>query len=373
MRKLVIILIIVLLVGIVGFSIFKFLASSDIATPISQKVDEIAEKPLEKYSFESLSSTDIRPSSIEIGKQIKDDPDFASFIFTYTVSGDLLNAESDKKVSGLINIPKEPGNYPIIVMFRGFVSRENFTTGEGTRRTAEEFARNGYITLAPDFLGFGESDSGAEGSIEDRLQTYPTALTMLESVPSLVDALKKFGESQATITPTGTTRQIESFSPIAGIEADTAKVGIWGHSNGGHISLSVLAITGKRIPTVLWNPVTKPFPYSILYFTDEFEDEGKALRKVVADFETEYDVFNYSPSKYYEWINAPIQLHQAVADEAVPVRWSDQFASSMEEMDKDIEYYKYPGENHNFNLGSWEQAVEKSIEFYVEQFEADEE
>lgn len=365
-------LVLILFVGVIVLVLFFLFRQSKYISPLSESGVEIFEKPLEKYSFESLRSTEITPSTIEIGRQIKDDPDFASFIFTYTISGNLLNSESDKKVSGLINIPKEPGVYPVIVMFRGFVPRENFTTGEGTRRTAEELARNGYITLAPDFLGFGESDLGAEGSIEDRLQTYPTALTMLESVPSLVEALKKLEKSQAEITPTGTTRQIDSFRPITGVEADIAKVGIWGHSNGGHISLSVLAVTGKQIPTILWNPVTKPFPYSILYFTDEFEDEGKALRKVVADFEQEYDIFKYSPSKYYEWISAPIQLHQAVEDEAVPVRWSDQFADSMEQMNKEIEYYKYSGENHNFNLGKWEQAVERSVEFYAEQFAKEE-
>ncbi|HRN96467.1 MAG TPA: prolyl oligopeptidase family serine peptidase, partial [Candidatus Levybacteria bacterium] len=170
----------------------------------------------------------------------------------------------------------------------------------------------------------------------------------------------------------GTRQQIANFEPIIGVTVDTEKVGIWGHSNGGHISLAVLAITGHNVPTVLWNPVTKPFPYSILYFTDEFDDEGKALRKVVADFEVEYDVFNYSPAKYYEWITAPIQLHQAINDEAVPVRWNDQFATSMEDAKKDIEYFKYPGENHNFNLGSWEDAIERSIEFYEDQFETSE-
>lgn len=362
-------LVLILFVGVIGLALFLLFRESEYISPLSETGVEIFEKPLEKYSFEGLRSTDISPSSITIGRKIKDDPDFASYLYSYEVDGKLLNAGENKRVSGLINIPKEPGTYPVLIMYRGFVARENFTTGEGTRRTAEEFARNGFITLAPDFLGFGESDSGADGSIEDRLQTYPTALTMLESIPNLPAALEVFEADQITITPTGTRQQIADFEPITGVKIDTGQVGIWGHSNGGHISLSVLAITGRQIPTVLWNPVTKPFPYSILYFTDEFDDEGKALRKVVADFEQEYDVFDYSPSKYYEWISAPIQLHQAVADEAVPVRWSDQFAASMEEMNKDLEYYKYPGENHNFNLGSWDTAMERSIEFYREQFE----
>lgn len=366
MRKLILAGIVILTAGIGVYVLLQIFNNADVVTPLSRTVDEITEKPLEKYSFQRLRKAEIFPSEIIIGRKLKDNPDFASFLYTYTIDKNLLNSDADKTVSGLINIPKEPGVYPVLVMYRGFVPRESFTTGEGTRRTAEEFARNGFITLAPDFLGFGESDAGADGSIEDRLQTYPTALTMIASVSNLPQALETFEQAQATITPSITSSSGKEI--ITDIKADPQKVGIWGHSNGGHIALAVLAITGEEIPTVLWNPVTKPFPYSILYFTDEYEDEGKALRKVIADFEEEYDVFDYSPSRYYEWISAPIQLHQAIADEAVPVRWSDQFADSMEEMEKDIEYFKYPGENHNFNLGSWDTAMERSQEFYHRYF-----
>jgi dipeptidyl aminopeptidase/acylaminoacyl peptidase len=273
------------------------------------------------------------------------------------------------RVTGLINIPKTPGTYPVLVMYRGFVPREAFTTGEGTRRTAEEFARKGFITLAPDFLGYGGSDDGSTDSLEDRFQTYPTALTLLASIPNLPEALDQFEKNQLTLTPTIAPKSLDEFKPITDVRADTSQLGIWGHSNGGHIALSVLAITGEKIPTVLWNPVTKSFPYSILFFTDEYEDEGRGLRKIIADFEEKYDIFLYSPSKYYTWIQAPIQLHQAINDEAVPVRWSDQFIATMESLDKDIEYFTYPNENHNFNLGSWEEVMTRNEEFYIQNFE----
>lgn len=382
-------IILILLVIAISVGLFLIFRQDKYISPLTESGLEVVEKSLTKYSFEQLKTAKIQPSQIKIGKKIKEETDFASYIFIYCIDSKYIskdikeptsNASDDDclpggKVSGLINIPTKSGKYPVIVMFRGFVPRENFTTGEGTRRTAEEFARSGFITLAPDFLGFGESDAGAVDSIEDRLQTYPTALTLFASVPNLPTALEELNENISTSTAefeSTSEKESEKSVDFEDVKVNIENVGIWGHSNGGHISLSILAILGKSIPTVLWNPVTKPFPYSILYFTDEFEDEGKALRKIVADFEQEYDVFEYSPSKYYGWITAPIQLHQALDDEAVPVRWSDQFANSMEEMDKDIEYFKYPGENHNFNLGKWEQAVERSIEFYLDKFEDNE-
>lgn len=370
MRKVFVVLVILILI-VLGVFGWQTIRDQAIVTPIGKKVQEITEKPFAKYTFQRLRDADIPASPIAIGRKLKDDPDFASYEFYYTVDKSLLGTKEDQRVSGLINIPKTTGTYPVLVMFRGFVPRETFTTGEGTRRTAEEFARNGFITLAPDFLSFGESDNPKVSSMEDRFQTYPTALTMLNSVQYLPAALDQL---ESRPQPTISEPSDQTFSPdeseasISGVLADTSKIGIWGHSNGGHITLSVLAISGKSYPTVLWNPVTKPFPYSILYFTDEYEDEGKALRKVVADFEQDYDVFDYSPSRYYKWIQAPIKLDQGGLDEEVPVHWSDQFVDSMKKIGKDIEYTIYPGENHNFNNGAWPEIMESDIQFYTDHF-----
>lgn len=366
MKKFLFVLTLVL-IGAAAVAIYLLNSYQVITTPLGKKVEEITEKPLAKYSFLRLKETDIEKSPLYIGNKLHDDEAFASYEFSYCVDKRYITdpvateiCPSGGRVTGLINIPKETGSYPVIVMYRGFVARESFSTGEGTRRTAEEFARNGFITLAPDFLGYGGSDPGSDSSMEDRLQTYPTALTLQLSIPNLTQTFAGFESQQSDVV---------EDERITGVLPDVEKVGIWGHSNGGHIALSVLAITGQPIPTVLWNPVTKPFPYSILYFTDEYEDEGRALRKVVSDFESEYDVFEYSPAKYYGWIEAPIELHQAVNDEAVPIRWSDQFVDSMNTLEKDIEYFTYPGENHNFNLGSWDRAVSRNIDFYTEAFE----
>jgi dienelactone hydrolase len=323
---------------VIGIVLFLFEKQQvKFVSPLS-KTDE---KPLDKYSFERLREAKFASSSIRIEKVLKEDPKFTSYLFFFN---DTFNGK-EKKVSGLINVPSVGGTFPVVIMLRGYVEREVYLTGEGTRRTAEVFAKNGFITLAPDFLGYGESDMPSEMPIEERLQTYTTTLSLLASLPTLNPALVAKGE-KARWREKGNT------------------VGIWAHSNGGQIALSTLAITSKPIPTVLWAPVSKPFPYNILYFTDEYADEGKALRKVVADFERDYDVFHYTPTKYFHWIRAAIQLHQGEDDESVPKKWSDQLDTILNQNKIDHEYLVYPRENHNFNNGSWQLAVERSIEFF---------
>ncbi len=304
--------------------------------------------PLKKYTIENLSKRQFAASEIELGRILDETEEYVSRVFYFRVdslSQDASNENSGRKVSGQINYPKESGKYPVIVMSRGYIEREGYETGDGTRRSSVEFARAGYITLAPDFLGYGESDMPSEPALEERFETYTTTLTLLESIGHLDDAFSKEGLS---------------------LQAEVGKIGLWGHSNGGQITLTVLEASGADFPTVLWAPVSKPFPYSILFYTDDFDDHGKMLRRVVADFEKDYDAQLYSLTNYLDRINAPISLHQGSQDEEVPIGWSNEFVLELRRLKKEVDYYTYPEDDHNFTNGSWQTVVSRNIEFYRE-------
>ncbi len=317
------------------------------------------EKPLDKYTIARLHGTMFSKSAISLGKTIQESDAVSSRMFYFTVDG--------KKVSGLINIPQKEGTYPIIVLFRGYIDQKNYKTGDGTRNDGLAFANpsvgGDFITLAPDFFDYGQSASGSAEAFENRFQTYTTAVTLLVSLKNLNDSLCHAELDSASRAISEIPKRVRDDKEC-GIRADTTKVGIWGHSNGGHIALAALVITGKPYPTVLWAPVSKPFPYSILYYTDESDDGGKKLRKLLANFEKDYDTAKYSLTKYLDWITAPIQLHQGTNDGEVPQIWSDQFVKTMQERIKDIEYFTYPGEDHNFTKGDWQLAINRSISFF---------
>lgn len=293
-------------------------------------IAQIKPTPLAKYTIESLSKADIKSAEIQIGKVLKDDPKFTSYEFTMKFSPDL--SENLKTTSGLINIPKGDGKFSVVVMFRGYVDPKDYFIGNGTTHAAEYFASNGFITVAPDFLGYGDSDKEAEDVFESRFQTHTTALTVLKSISSI----KQF---------------------------DGKNIFIWGHSNGGQIALTTLEITGANYPTVLWAPVSKPFPYSILYYTDDASDGGKFLRQELSNFENDYDADSYSLVKFLDKIKAPIQLNQGTFDSAVPAAWSNQLSKDLLELKVDLNYIKYPGADHNM-FPSWNQAIANALDFY---------
>lgn len=298
---------------------------------------------MEKYSIGNLSKANIAPSEIQIGKMIQNLPStksgagFTSYEFSMKFAPDL--STNLKTMSGLINIPSQPGAFPVVVMFRGYVDPAQYFIGEGTQHAAEVLAANGYITIAPDFLGYGDSDKETANIFESRFQTWTTALALVKSIGD------------------------PSFAKATEGKWDGKNVFIWGHSNGGQIALTVLEITGLSYPTVLWAPVSKPFPYSILYYTDDASDSGKFLRRELSNFEDDYDTDQYSLTKYLSSIKTDLQLNQGTADEAVPIAWSDLLDTELKEASVSAEYIKYPGADHNLTLG-WDQAVNNTLTFY---------
>ena len=274
-------------------------------------------KPLEKYTIENLSKTNFEPSKITVDKNL----------FNFNVAG--------KKVTGLINIPESGGPFPVIVLLRGYVDQSIYTTGTGTKRVGEFLSQNGYITIAPDFLGYGGSDIESSNIFEARFQTYTTTLTLLKSINK------------------------ENFP-----DWDQKNIFIWAHSNGGQIALTILEITGEKYPTVLWAPVTENFPYSVLFYTNESDDHGKYIRRELSKFESNYDVEKYSLTNYLDRVNAPIEYHYGTNDDAIPSEWRDKFVNQMKSLEKDFTNYNHSGADHNLNP-LWRDVIKKTLDFFT--------
>ena len=247
------------------------------------------------YSFDYLQQREYFQSEIKLETMLKEQSTFTSYVFSFASDG--------RKITGMANIPKRKGKLPVATLLRGWVDEEIYQTGMGTEKMANFLAKNGFLSLAPDFLGYGGSDSAFPDMLLTRFFRPITVISLLNSLESLP-------------------------------QADLDKIVIWGHSNGGQVALSVLEITGENIPTSLWAPVSAPFPESVLYYADEMEDKGEKLRRVIAEFEKEYDVSKYSIATYFNQINTPLIIHQGMADEAIPLEWSDELVNQLKNLGK---------------------------------------
>ena len=281
-------------------------------------------KLLDKYNFEELSKRVFLGSEIILEEVITEEETYTSWFFSYLSEG--------KKVTGMANIPKEGEKMPVILMIRGYADDEIYFTGLGTRKAAGVFAENGFITLAPDFLGFGGSDTCSADILEARFEKPLTVLNLLASVKNLP-------------------------------QADNDKIFFWAHPNGGQIALSVLEITKEPMPTSLWAPVTTGFPESVLQYIGELDDQGLKVKNAIDGFLNDYDPQKYSIDAYFTDITADMQLHQGLSDPLVSEEASDNFAKTMANLSKNINYYKYPRNDHNLSR-DWDTVIQRDLSFF---------
>jgi len=302
---------------------------------------------LAQYNFENLKKrTNVGSEIKTIGQVLMVDEARKALVKRGDLAGKTFKFESKaisfesngKKISGMMNIPATPksNKMPAIIMIRGFAESAGYYIGSGSWRAADELTRNGFVTVSLDFLGFGLSDDESKDILEARFEKPISVLDLIESVKKL------------------------DF-------VDPEKIGIWAHSNGGQITISVLEVTGKNYPTVLWAPMTNPFPASILDTMDETTEAGQLVKTRINEFEKEYDSKLYSIDNFYEGINAPILLHQGTADTSVKLEWQQDLQTKLKSLGKDITLDIQKGNDHNFKQ-SWDEVMAQDVKFFEEKF-----
>ena len=347
----------------VGFGVERILnKNSEWLSPLGNKNifnNQPTEKPKEKnvgylaqYNFENLRKRENKASKIKIVGEstvldearknvlkaykkegIKKEDNFKSYEITFTSNG--------KTISGMMNIPSSPPSQkatagkPVVIMIRGYAESAGYFVGSGSWKVADELARNGFVTVSLDFLGYGMSTGESKDILEARFEKPVGVLDLIESVKALD-------------------------------YVDSSKIGIWSHSNGGQISISVLEITGQNYPTVLWAPMTNPFPQSVLETMDDSEN-GKIVKQKIADFEKDYDSKLYSIDNFYEWINSPILIHQGTADVWCKVEWQQNLKNKLTKLGKEVKLDVRQDSDHNLKQ-SWDEVIKMDIEFFREKF-----
>jgi len=105
--------------------------------------------------IESLRSRDYEPSQITIESTLSNNGSYIGYIFSYDSDG--------LKIYGRMNVPTGNGQFPVIILNHGYFNTSSFTSGDGTQAMADILARNGYLTSASDYRGFGKSENDSQG------------------------------------------------------------------------------------------------------------------------------------------------------------------------------------------------------------------
>lgn len=277
-------------------------------------------------------------SAITVENELEPGINYRRFYASYLSDG--------LKIYGLLTIPNgEPPEtgWPAIVFNHGYIPPDVYRTTERYITYVDNLARSQYVVFRIDYRGHDRSEGEAKGAYGD--SGY------------LSDVLNAFRSLQ--------------LDP----RVDSEKVGMWGHSMGGYLTLRAMVINPEIRVGVIWAGVVASYPDMISLWRAPSEQVtptpptfARRWRQAwIEEFGSPADnpAFwqSVSSNSFLMDISGPVQLHHGDADETVPLVFSELLSQQMQAVNKPVELYVYPGDNHNIS-NYFSLAMTRTIAFF---------
>jgi dipeptidyl aminopeptidase/acylaminoacyl peptidase len=252
------------------------------------------------------------------------------------------------KIYGLLTIPyaEIPATgYPAIVFNHGYIPPDVYRTMERYIAYVDNLAQNEYVIFRIDYRGHDRSEGEALGAY--------SSSGYLADVLNAVAALKQHPQ------------------------VDAERIGMWGHSMGGYLTLRAMTISPDIRAGVIWAGVvgsyadllccwrrSQPFPTPTLNPTPGMARGWHSWSELYGSPEENPSFWNaISSNAYLADISGPLQLHHGTADETVPLEFSTKLYQDMVLQGLPVEYFEYEKDDHNlakfFTL-----AMTRTLKFY---------
>ncbi|HSN77314.1 MAG TPA: alpha/beta fold hydrolase, partial [Anaerolineae bacterium] len=188
------------------------------ATSIPTATPTPTATPIFPLSIEYLRLQDFSGSELVIEQTLAPGSNYDRYYASYYSEG--------LKQYGLLTVPRgqrPESGWPVIIFNHGYIPPTQYKTTERYVAYVDGFARNGYIVFRPDYRGHDRSEgapSGAYGSPDYVIDVLNAA-----------GALKRYPD------------------------ADPQRIGMWGHSMGGWITLRAMVVDPDIQAGVIWGGV----------------------------------------------------------------------------------------------------------------------
>lgn len=250
----------------------------------------------------------------------------------YTIS----YRSDDLRISGILNIPKGTGPFPVLFLNHGYIDPSEYTNGRGLRREQDYFARHGFAVLHSDYRCHAQSDCPGGNRVTQRLG-------YVRDVINAVAAVKYSGDSRLSTT---------SF-------------GMLGHSMGGGITQRLVVSQPELIDAaVLYAPVSMDEAASFERYTSRRPEEARAVIDAYGAPSSNPDFWNNLSAKtFLDRITVPLLFFQGTADTSVEKSWTDESVQMLKAAKKNVDYVIYDGQPHEFTT-QWEDFMRRSVDFF---------
>jgi uncharacterized protein len=295
------------------------------------------------YTIAGLRERDYPARKIQVGAPLLVTDAFTRYPIAYASDG--------LTITGILQVPPGAGPFPVIILNHGYYNRTEYRSGDGTDRIAETLNQNGYLTISPDYRGWGGSDSGPSlfhtGLVVD-------VMHLLRAIPSLA-------------------------------QADPQRVGMLGHSMGGGITTKILTLETNLRAAILYAPnsaddadLVARWGYGCI--GDINPSQCNSADTLPADLPAELlDAYRQTaldsqrmreiaPIYHLGGVQIPIQIHIGEADGdyigSTPPEWSYKLYDALILANVPAELFRYPGQRHSFTGPSRDLFLERVVEFF---------
>ena len=320
------------------------------------------EEGLFPLTIEALRQGEYPGSEITIEQKLDPESNYDRYIASYKSEG--------LKIYALLTIPNgksPPAGWPAIVFNHGYIPPAEYRTTERYVAYVEGFARNGFIVFKPDYRGHGNSEGEPEGAYGSNAYTIDV-LNAVASIKRLNTA--SFWQAE----------RVQNLKEDAGQASmtdekivDPERIGMWGHSLGGFLTLRSMVVNKDIKAGVIWAGVVASYP-DLLHRWRRGSPRPtmpggrgswrQSLQEKYGTPEENPEFWNsISANSFLKDISGPLQLHHGTADSSVPVEFSQTLEKQMKDIGKTIELYTYPGDDHNLSSG-FNIAMQRSVEFF---------
>lgn len=336
----------VLALAVFGFALFKYFLPLKTQQALTKPLKAVLTAAPTAIPFADMTIPYLRSRKYEskLGErtEVQNYGTYTGYLTSYISDGN--------KINGLLTIPKgemPKDGWPAIVFVHGYIPPTQYATLEKYVAYVDYLARNGFVVFKIDLRGHGESEGRPSGAY------YSSGY--------VIDTLNAYSALQNT----------DYVNP--------KKIGLWGHSMAGNITLRAFAAKPEIPAVVIWGGAGFSYSDLIKYrITDQsyrpqpttsLSPSGSNSRKRLTDIVGEVTDANpfwkiVAATNYINDFKGAVQLHHAVDDATVNVEYSRQLNALLDKSKVPHEYYEYPAGDHNISDPSFGTAMQRTVDFY---------
>lgn len=330
------------LIGLVVIlsAVYFYFAKYSTVSPksaVNNLASDIISNPL---AIDTMRKGNYPGSDIQIEKELADGTNYKQYIASYKSEG--------LKIYALLTVPKgtKPDlGFPVIVFNHGYIPPDQYKTTERYVAYVAYFARNGYVVFKPDYRGHGQSEGDPLGAY----YSSAYAIDVLNAVSS-----------------------VKNYKDVNG-----SKIGMWGHSMGGNITLRDLEVSLDVKAAVIWGGVVGSYDDLVNNWhrrvpfvpsARELSLRNRFRQDLIDKYGNPSSGGDFwkavDPTLNLNFVNTPIQLHHGLADEEVPFEFSVNLDKKLKDAGKTVELFTYAGADHNISSPAFELAMKRSLDFF---------